>query len=529
MVRRLLLLLPVTLMLLCVGSTNCIAFPKADIVVTGIPDPVKNGDLLRGAVTITLSEFTGPVKIQVFVTVDGKDAEVTLLNRSNGVHKIALSTDAPIRMDKQPVAYTTAVKVSAMVFSQGSDPHFRQISAPVNVAGAPPKYLQFLDKDCAAKTGGRVGDKCTLILRYAVDNSGKAENVSITELVSVTGPQTLKFQPVKRTLPNLKGRSIVTSNSTSTVLKQPGTYYWTVTVQAAGYQPSVYKTTTVVKPEQTSRKLSITKAVVTPQSAKTGTPLNFAATITATADFKEALPVVLKSTITGPEAADDAQTLAFTNSSNGEETARFLRTFNTPGKYTWKMTAKSPDLPDVTETAYFTIKQAPKRDIVAGSQWWVCDKPVVTTQDQYGNWKEAEAPEGMSVDLGANTVTFDVMEKGRKVTNIIRFTPPDLRLQDGWGVELTLSCMETNPNIAAFSAQWSADGINAAGFSMTEGQVLSVPNKKHAGGGSMLSGTTPLEFKPGSSKPEFSLMVSQSNSMKRNITIFWRYKKEPKP
>ncbi len=185
-------------------------------------------------------------------------------------------------------------------------------------------------------------------------------------------------------------------------------------------------------------------------------------------------------------------------------------------------------MPDATETAYFTVTKAPKREIREGAQWWVCDKPVVTTQDHYSNWKETPAPEGMTVDLEANTVTFEVMEKGRKVTNIIRFTPPDLRLQSGWEVELQLSCMETNPDHAAFSASWDADGINPAGFTMTNGSVLSVPNRKHADGSSMLSGTTPLEFNPSSSKPYFSLLVCQSGGSNRAITIWWRYHKGAK-
>ncbi len=321
MIRRILSRVIITIMLMCVGSFTCLAFPKAEISVTGIPDPVKNGDLLRGSVSITLTEFTAPVKISVYVTVDGKNAEVTLVNRTNGVHKVALSTDAPIRIDKQPTAYSTKVTINAMIFTTNPDPYFTQRIVPINVTGAPSKTIRFIDADCTAKTGGRVGDKCTLMLKYAVVNHGKAENVSVTETVSVTGPQSIKIAPIKRTLPKLKGSSIVTSNSSAVVLKQAGTYYWTVTVQAPGYQSSAYKTTTIIKPEQTTRKLSIIKAQVTPQSAKTGSPISFAATISTAADFQEAIPVAIKSVITGPENAEDSQSLAFTNASKGKETA----------------------------------------------------------------------------------------------------------------------------------------------------------------------------------------------------------------
>ncbi len=523
-----------TLLVWAAAASALSAAPKIDVVIAGVPATVNYGDILSGAVTITLSGFEKPVDLYVHAEAAAREQGLTLTRRGNGIHKVPLSQSLPLCMNGDAATGQVKLSVSVHVDRNSEAQAFGHAETSFMIKEPPAKYIDFVDAYCFVSSGIKPG-KSTLDLRYKLHNNGTPASVVLTESVRVNGPDAQSLPAMRRMVAKFKGHTEVTAGIRSVVLKKPGRYDWTITITAPGYPTAVkriisYVTddSTTVTPSVSKPKpsLAITKATINPQNARTGQAISFIATCKVNASGEFDIPVTMKSAIDGKVSEDNTQTIQLSSASGPSGTGSFKMTFDDAGKYIWRLSFKAPGYPEVTQNIPFTVTKSVNHEVRPGAQWWVCDKPIITTQDQYGNNKETPAPAGMQVNLDGNMVTFDFMSNGKHVVSVIRFTPPDLRIQEGWEQELAIECQELNPSLASFNARWYQNDISST---LGDPEATTVTTFKKPDGTSPLTCRSVVVAKPSTTaKPSFQLVVGHAEDSKRAVSIFWNYKKEPK-
>jgi hypothetical protein len=156
---------------------------------------------VNGVASVALGGLSAPVDVEVVATVGAAGQEsrayaVTLQNRSNGTHKMALARDLNLKADVATPGPAT-VKVQVTV-KPGARPIRATREVPVTVLANARKVIASV-----ALIGPRisVGTKARLELMCSLKNTTNASlRVQAADSLKITGPEDHAFQAEPRTL-----------------------------------------------------------------------------------------------------------------------------------------------------------------------------------------------------------------------------------------------------------------------------------------------------------------------------------------
>ncbi|MHB1460400.1 MAG: hypothetical protein ACYC1M_03860 [Armatimonadota bacterium] len=452
--RLTLLFAILTLATFCV-PVACAQKPKIAVSVSGVPSEVKQLELLTGAVTITLSGFKNPVDITAGSAVYARDSggrkmivrgqSVSLKQRGNGVLKLSLSGDMPVRSASDEGPY----ELEVYAYIPSSKPIIKAQTVRVFQTTSDIADITLIEttKNHLSVASTENPKQHQIIVQYiAINHTRHPVDITLNQQVAVSGPYDYTFTQdvIKQHIE--AGREQLISRTYTGSMDKPGIYTISCKVKCDKAKRLLLRIQYERLKSSKARSLRIKNVSVDSSTGEIGKPIRLRLRYELTNALPNLWPKVTENVvISGPENLSGSA-IRYLDDETNEGEGIYESKLSKPGSYSWKVSLSSifSDTKDpVVATGTFTVT---RKAGSASKTVWVSSGGV-------------DSGERSALQISAGSVVYnDAIGPERKIyTNRMSWTEPPLTVNEGDTLEFKTSC--TQNEHAYLAGKFSMSGF----------------------------------------------------------------------
>ncbi len=497
--------------------------PKLTVSIAGVASSVSQNDVISGTVTIKLSGYKNGVTLYVSSAI-GKDSVMvtkgnaeSLTCRKNGVYTLSLARDLTTYARVDEGEYAIIVDVGTIV------------GKPVLSTYAQRKFMVKPSNDTFVIIGESITvedvnlrdsteNRKMATVKYTVRNTKSKPSslkATVTERMSVFGPEDRQFKPEARPMVIPAKSSITTSSKYNVGFTKPGSYMLRIRLECADSKPIQLEQRIVVGHDESNQvsELKLISASTDATSVDIRKPIRLKVKYALTNIRSGLWPRVTENVvISGPENLSGS-VMRYTDDKTDEEEGVYEAKLSKPGSYTWK----------ITLTSNFADSDAP---VVATGSFTVIRKSGPASKTVWVSSGGVDSGERSALQISAGFVVYnDAIGPERKIyTNRMSWTEPPLSVNEGDILEFRTSC--TQNEHAYLAGTYAMSGFGGEAYQSFISMVTCT-NPKDGRDSYNMS----LKFIPkDTQKPYIEWSVGESPYTNSYLVRRWTYeKREVKP